>query len=155
MPKRPHHKAIAELVDWARPLGWRFTGYAKSGHVILEHDNGKRYHVASTPSEYRTVANIKAELERQAGRKVSRPKAGKYRKGGRQAGYAAGYTPSYDAAPWRVAADELDDVDGQLSVLDPQRHPLKARKLAARRLELEATLRRYHKPVPPHPLASI
>lgn len=156
MPSYPS-RAVRELVEWAAPYGWTYAGLARNGHVILEHPTGGRYQTAATPSEYRGAKNARAELLRRAGAKEAKPNAGRYRKGTgrRQAGYVAGYTPSYDDAPWRTAEAELEDVDGQLSVLDARRYPPKARELAARRLQLTDTLRRYHKPVPPPPVAGL
>lgn len=75
---------VRELVDWATAHGFEHRGQDSRGHEQLRHRaTGRIVAVASTPGEYRSLANSWANVERISGHKRPRPNAGKYRKGGR------------------------------------------------------------------------
>lgn len=137
-PKYPS-RITRELVQWAERYGWSFAGYARNGHLILEHTNGTVYQTAATPSEYRGTRNTKADLLRLAGAKEEKHRAGRPRK-----------ATSYRAD---TAEDEelLDDLDGQLSVTSSSAHPARLRDLRGRRKYVAGRLEAAGVDVPPAP----
>lgn len=56
--------SLRGLISTARLRGWTVT-YTPGGHVRFAHPDGGLVHAASTPSDYRAVRNIAAELRRQ------------------------------------------------------------------------------------------
>jgi len=155
--KKYPSKMTGEIVEWAKPYGWKMAGYRGDGHVRMVHpETGQEATLPASPSSRNTVKVEKAKLLKMIGAKdENRAKAGKFRKGtGRKPGYVNGFTPDYSDTPWDAAYQAIEDIDNQLSVLDPQRHPMKARKLVAERLRHSRTLQGYHKPVPRPPLVS-
>lgn len=70
MAKRYPSKEAREIILIARQLGWEFVGYSGSGHLVLKHENGKKYTIAATPSSHRNRANSLAMLEKLAERKL-------------------------------------------------------------------------------------
>lgn len=72
-----------DLVARVEAIGWKFVGYDGSSHVVLANTNGARTSIPATPSDYRSLTNCLAMLERLAGRKLPRPKHRKSRKAAR------------------------------------------------------------------------
>ena len=63
-------KEARETIKLARQIGWEHVGYTGSGHLLLQHENGKKYSIASSPGDNRNRKNALAMLERLAGRKI-------------------------------------------------------------------------------------
>jgi hypothetical protein len=83
-----HHRLKGELrafIAAIAPLGWEHAGYDGRGHLRLYHaGTGARYMVPATPGDRRSYRNAIADLERLAGRKLPRPRSGKYRRTAKQ-----------------------------------------------------------------------
>lgn len=143
-------KAAGEVVEWAKRYGWSWQGYYGNGHLRLVHRNGRTYQLSATPSDVRMIENAKATMHRLAGTSEEKPRAGRIRKGdGERTGYTGG--PGCMAAGDEVtyALDELENIDGLASVLDPEEDGERLELLKARRRRYAAILVRHGRPVPP------
>lgn len=70
---------LREFLADAKKLGFVPDGTNGNGHVrLVNHDTGARYNAPSTPSDWRSVRNAIATLERISGRKLPRQHAGKH-----------------------------------------------------------------------------
>lgn len=82
MSARHPSKETREIILLARRIGWQQIGFTGSGHVLLQHENGRKYSIAGSPGNNRNRANAIAMLERIGERKLehaqskSRKKAG-------------------------------------------------------------------------------
>lgn len=71
---------LRQFLSSAEQLGYTFVGLNGGGHPILHNETtGVSYCVPSTPSDWRSMQNCMADIERLAGRKLPRPNAGHYR----------------------------------------------------------------------------
>lgn len=58
------NKIDREIRRMAHPLGWRVERVTGTGHLRLRHTSGAIYVVGRTPSDNRTIWNIRAHLRR-------------------------------------------------------------------------------------------
>lgn len=138
-----------EFRDWMASNGYGvYEGYTNGGHLRYRLSDGTAYIAGATPSKPSAVLNAKADVRRQLGLRSEGAKAAHYSKQTRVPAFttATRRTESSEAVDWMKA--ELDGVDMALLNLNPRREPERARKLAARRLELEGMLRSMYQPVP-------
>ena len=75
------NKRSKELVDYGILCGFQLSGVDGVGHWVMEHPNGSRVRVPSSPGDYRGDNNLKGEMRRKSGVMPSRPNSGRYRKG--------------------------------------------------------------------------
>lgn len=96
------HKVVRQLADQAALIGWSCDGRLDGrGHYTFTHEDGHRYPVPCSPSEYRSMKNALADLERISGRRV--PRAGKRRKS-HKAAHGSGFdiaAAKRETASWR------------------------------------------------------
>lgn len=85
MSSRADARRLLEIAD---QLGFTYLGKDGQGHHSLVHENGTRYAIAATPSDYRGVKNTIADLERISGQKIDRPNARRSRKGDQSSGFS-------------------------------------------------------------------
>lgn len=138
------------MLSWCQKHGWEHTGFRGSGHVEVTHKSGVVGIISSTPSDSRSRQNEKSMLLRLVGAHEEKPRAAKYRHRSTGGGWmSVRATPSTDDSPWKVAEQGIRDIDEQLMSCDPRTS--RARKLAARRLDLARQLESFHQPVPPIP----
>lgn len=64
-------KEAREIIKAAREIGWSHAGYTGSGHLLLIHENGAKFSIASTPGDNRNRKNAIRTLERLAGRRIT------------------------------------------------------------------------------------
>jgi len=55
--------AVKELLRWAEAAGWRVQ-FTRGGHLRLRHPDGGVVVAASTPSDQRALANLRAQMRR-------------------------------------------------------------------------------------------
>lgn len=158
--KRKLKKEVREVVEWAEPLGWVLQEETDSnGHWVLRHvKTGQDVHLPCTPRNARTLENSKAKVRRISGVSSQSGPAANYRhQSGRRSGFdiKAAAREARDRAEereqreaeyaaWQAEVAEvqrqLDEALRTLVALNPRRHPIQARKLAARVVELEEKL---------------
>lgn len=69
--------ALDGIMTDAQMLGFEVLGRDGRGHFRLEHQGtGARYSISSTPSDWRSTLNMRADLERIAGTKLPRGNSG-------------------------------------------------------------------------------
>ena len=56
-------KDVRQLLDGLKPLGWTWAPTG-SGHVKLTAPNGDIVFVPSTPSDWRSMRNVRAQIRR-------------------------------------------------------------------------------------------
>lgn len=109
---------VKEIIDWAVAHGWTYEG-KPGGHHKIRWTDGTLYSLPSTPSEYRSLKNAKAELERITGAKFPRQKAGKLRHLGRR-------RPRFDMAAALEERDERRAAEESASALHEEHAQLSA-----------------------------
>lgn len=138
-----------QFEDWITGNGYGVReGYTNGGHLRYRLQDGSHYIAGATPSKPSAVLNAKADVRRVLGLRSEAPKAAHYSK--------QTPVPRFTTAVKRSAAceavdwlrSELDAVDLELLTLNPRREQDRARRLAARRIELAEMLRSMHQPVP-------
>lgn len=78
--QKPKPGFVRELCDKAEQLGFRFDGYNGNNHPRFYNEaRNIHYTTSCTPSDWRSVRNAIAEMERLSGRKLPRQNAGKFR----------------------------------------------------------------------------
>lgn len=149
MSRRLPNKKVAELVDWAKGLGYEVGDKDGAGHVTLHHPSGVSLGIPTTMSESRTVDNTKAQLRRLIGASEEKPKAARYRHQRPVDGYS--FTRNIPSRAVDEAYETITAVDTEIMLCDPRRHASKLLELAQRRLRCEEILRQNYRPVPPLP----
>lgn len=69
---------LRQLIERAKTIGYRHDGWDSRGHARLVHTNGQSVSLAATPSDWRSRLNEISRLERVAGAKLPRQRAGRY-----------------------------------------------------------------------------
>ncbi len=153
-------KEVREVVEWAEPLGWALQGETDShGHWVLRHiATGQDVHLPCTPRNTRTLENSKSKIRRLSGAPNDSGPAARYRHESRSrprfdmksaVRESKGRTEEREQAAaeyaaWQAEVAEterrLDEAMRSLIALNPRRHPLKVRTLAAHIVELEERL---------------
>ncbi|WP_189951264.1 hypothetical protein [Streptomyces roseolus] len=153
-------KEVREVVEWAEPLGWTLLEETDShNHWVLRHDpTGQCVHLPCTPRNTRSLENSRAKIRRISGVPNDSGPAARYRhesprqsrfdmrSATREAKQRAEerQRAASEYAAWKAeVADteaQLDEAMRALVALNPRRHPLQVRKLAARVVELEEKL---------------
>ena len=70
-PRRYPSEEAREIIKLVASIGWRHVGYTGHGHPRLEHENGERYTIASSPSDRHAKAAALRDLQRLAGRRLA------------------------------------------------------------------------------------
>ena len=152
-------KEVREVVEWAQPLGWVLLEEKDSNnHWVLRHTaSGEDVHLPCTPRNPRTLDNSRAKIRRVSGMSSDSGPAARYRHESRRSQFdmrsAAREAKNRSEERERQAAEHsawqaevseterrLDEAMRALVALNPRRHPLKVRRLAARVVELEEKL---------------
>lgn len=155
------HKEVRELVDKVGAIGWHDTGLIDgSGHHVLEHDNGARFSIPASPSEYRGAKNAIACMEQIAGQKLPRPRHRRSHKADDHTDFDL-HAASRDQRAWHRQWDEkVEDLTRQREqAIDrlkqlaesPSRSAIQeARGLCRQILHVENRLRDdFHQPIEP------
>jgi hypothetical protein len=80
IPAAPMNADTRDFISSVERLGWTYIGIDGRGHPRFHNDTtGESYSAPSTPSDWRSMRNCLAQLERLSGRKLPRPNAGHYR----------------------------------------------------------------------------
>lgn len=158
--KRKLKREVREVVEWAEPLGWRLTGETDSNdHWLLVHEaSGQVVHLPCTPRNCKSLENSKAKIRRLTGISSDSGPAARYRhESQRRSKFDMGSAirearqraedrerQAAEHAAWQAEVAEveaqLDAAMRALVALNPRRHPIQARKVAARVVELEQKL---------------
>ncbi|MFE6222926.1 hypothetical protein [Streptomyces sp. NPDC057854] len=153
-------KEVREVVEWAEPLGWTLLEETDShNHWVLRHvATGQHVHLPCTPRNARTLENSKAKIRRISGTPNDSGPAARYRhESPRKSRFdmRSAIREAKERAEERERANseyaawqaEVTDTESQLDkamrallALNPRRHPLQVRKLAAHVVELEEKL---------------
>jgi hypothetical protein len=75
------NKDLRELIEWAGSYGWSYVGLSGTDHPVIQHTSGKRLVMPSSPSDWRSWQNTRADIRRIAGEGSDSGPAAKYRKG--------------------------------------------------------------------------
>lgn len=124
---------VREFLTKVEAIGWRFDGYLGSDHVRVVHDDGHRATLPATPSEYRSLLNSLATLERLCGQKLPRVNHRRSRKPTRTAA-----DPEVEASR-RRHADESEQKQAAKAKRDAEIRATEASE--RRRREIEELMR--------------
>jgi predicted RNA binding protein YcfA (HicA-like mRNA interferase family) len=159
------HKVVKEIVDKAQKIGWRYVGLNGAGHHVLKHENGAEETLPATPSEYRGMQNALLTLERKAGQKLPRPKAGRSRAKVAKEVLDLEQAAKHNAAYHRQWGDQIvnlwtmheNDVMlmRQLAANPTRTSVQEAKESLGRIRKIEAELRRFGQPVKPFSITDV
>ena len=145
-----HAREVVQVAT--EQLGFTFSGYDGSGHIVLTLPDGRRSSIPATPSDWRGARNSLAGLERLSGRKVPRPNRKRSHKSFRPSGFSIHGTRTDPEMTARVEELRACHDEQRREWLDLLAHPTRSSACRARALmlEIDATersLRDLHQPV--------
>lgn len=147
---------MRDFISSAERLGWTYVGLDGRGHPRFHNDTtGESYSAPSTPSDWRSMRNCLANLERLSGRKLPRPNAGHFRQ--RPTSILALKKSSLERLrgvemDWLVAeADWLRGTFHDLAEAEVKDYPVitEARKVMHRYEHIRRILQDHHRIIPP------
>jgi hypothetical protein len=134
---------IRAIVDWAEQLGWTIDPKQRSsGHYLMRHTSGATVTIPNTPSDYRALDNIRAQIRRSSDAEDQSHRSPKYRHERRHrdvfdmdaAIRERDARLSQALSEHTEALEDLraayDAMVGQLSTLDPRRDQRRIRLIA-------------------------
>lgn len=151
-----------EFIGSAERLGWTYVGLDGRGHPRFHNDiTGESYSAPSTPSDWRSMRNCLADLERLSGRKLPRPNAGHFRQ--RAVEYPLEFRKSItERQRGEVLEDLVTEADSlygrfhELAGAEVKDYPVitEARKIMRRYEHIRQVLNDNHRIIPPIESAS-
>lgn len=142
---------IRALVEWAAPYGWSLDGETGRNHPVLRHTSGAELTLPSTPSDWRGLANTRADIRRISGIPSDSGPAARYRHEPRRDRFDMDAAVREQRERRRREAEaeaEARPLRASLAVklealrcLDPRRHSQHARYLAADIVALQRQLK--------------
>ena len=145
------HRDIRVEVERRIAGGWAFDRLCATGHVWLRWPaTGETVCFPGSPSDRRSLLNARADAYRIDGTKPHHhgPRFRKVRGSGFR---LDGYVNEQQRARVEDLCRQLAQVDADLVGVDPRREQGRARRLAARRVQLAEQLAELHQPVPTPP----
>jgi hypothetical protein len=142
------HKRTQDLITYGELCGFHLAGSDGNQHFVMEHPNGERVRIASTPGDYRGDDNNRALMRRLSGvtPDVGR-RAGKFRKGVR--------LETFEPANERVesVSAQFARLEGMhrkaCALIDRAESPEEARPHVQDLVFVESLIKELGRPVPP------
>lgn len=130
-----------DLVKWAIARGWKHEGFDGRDHHLIRWTTGEAYRVPHTPSDHRSLLNVRARIAQIDGKPVEHIKRGKV-KHSRASGFTTTRAVKDPQAERRTELlDALRDCAAKIRASNPRRDRQAVLALLAEAADLMGQLR--------------